>query len=94
MVWRDKPDVHILTNMRPPPANDNMCNEPGNAIKPEIIQGYNRCVGYVDLTGQDDKQLLNTKPDIEVDKKSSYFLCMIPLNSFPLLTMYGTKMTY
>jgi hypothetical protein len=80
--------------MRPPPTNDNMCNELGKAIKPEIIQGYNRCMGYVDLTEQDDKELLDTKPDIEVDKKCSYFLCMTALNSFPLLTLYGTKMTH
>jgi hypothetical protein len=64
MVWRDKLVVHILTNMRPPPTNDNMCNELGKAIKPEI-----RCVGCVNLTGQDDKELLDTTPDIEVDKK-------------------------
>jgi hypothetical protein len=69
MVRRDKPDVRVLTNMHPPPTNDNMCNELGNAIQPEFIQDHNRHIGYVDLTGQDDKQLLNTKPDIQVDKK-------------------------
>jgi hypothetical protein len=61
VVWRDKPDVFILTNMRPPPTNDNMYYELVNAIQPEFIQGYNRHIGYVDLTGQDDEQLINTK---------------------------------
>jgi hypothetical protein len=75
MVWRVKPDVPILTNMCPPPTNCNVCNELGNAIQPEFIQDYNRCIGYVDLMGQDDQQLLNTKPDIKVDKKFSYFIC-------------------
>jgi hypothetical protein len=42
MVWRDKRDVHILTHMRHPPASGNFCDEHGNAIKPEIIQDYNR----------------------------------------------------
>jgi hypothetical protein len=80
--------------MRLPPTNDNMCNEFGNAIKPEFIQDYNRCMGYVHLRGQDDKQLLDTKPDIEVDNKFSYCLCMTALNDFLLLTVCGTKMTH
>jgi hypothetical protein len=94
MVWRDKPDVHILTNMCPPPTNDNMYNELGSAVQPEFIQDCNRHVGYVDLTGQDDKQLLSTNPDMKVDKKFSYFLCMTALNSFLILTVYETKMTH
>jgi hypothetical protein len=49
MVWRDKRDIHVLTNMHHPPANGNFCDEHGNAIKPEIIQDYNRHIGYVDL---------------------------------------------
>lgn len=93
-VWRDKPDVCILTNMCPPPTNDNMCNELGSPIQPEFIQDYNRRIGYVNLTGRDDEQLLNTNPGIKVDKKFSYFLCMTTLNSFLLLTVYGTKMTH
>jgi hypothetical protein len=74
MVWRGKPDVCTLTFMCPPPTNDNLCNELGSAIQPEFIQDYNRRIGYVDLMGQDDKQLFNTEPDIKVDKKFSYFL--------------------
>jgi len=95
VVWRDKPDIRILKNMCPPPTNDNMCNELGNAIQPEFIQDYNRCISYVDLMGLNDKKkLLNTKPDIKVDKKFSYFLRMTALNSFLLLTVYRTEMTH
>ena len=94
MVWRDKPDVCILTNVCFPPASDNMCNELGSAIQPEFIQGHNRRARYVDLMGQDAKPLLITKPDIKVDKKCSYFLYMTALNIFLLLTVYGTKITH
>jgi len=94
VVWRDKPDVCILKNMHPPPTNDNMCNELGNAVQPELIQDYNRRISYVDLMGQNDKKLLNTKPDIKVDKTFSYFLRITALNSFLLVTVYGTKMTH
>jgi hypothetical protein len=34
VVWRDKPDIDILTNR-------NFCDEHGNPIKPRIIQDYN-----------------------------------------------------
>ena len=33
MVWRDKQDVHILTNMHHSPTNCNFCDEHGNGIK-------------------------------------------------------------
>jgi hypothetical protein len=49
MVWRAKCDVHILTNMHHPPTNGNFCDKHGNAIKPEIIQDYNRHMGYAGL---------------------------------------------
>jgi len=40
------------------------CNEERNAIKPEIIQGYNKYMCYV---GQDGRQLFDTMPYIEAD---------------------------
>jgi hypothetical protein len=49
MVWRDKRDVCVLTNMHNPPAIEgNFCDEHGNALKPQIIQDYNQHMGYVD----------------------------------------------
>jgi hypothetical protein len=37
-VWRDKQDVHILTNMHHSPTNCNFCDEHGNGIKQVIMQ--------------------------------------------------------
>jgi hypothetical protein len=34
VVWKDKRNVHMLTNMRDPPAERNFCDESGNALKP------------------------------------------------------------
>jgi hypothetical protein len=48
MVWRDKRDIYIMTNMHNLPTNDNFHDEHGNAIKPRIIQNYNQYRGYVD----------------------------------------------
>jgi hypothetical protein len=37
MVWRDKRDVHIVTNMHHSPTNCNFCDAHGNGIKQVII---------------------------------------------------------
>ena len=48
LVWRDKRDVYMLTNMHSPPAEGSFCDEHGNAIKPAVIVDYNKHMGYVD----------------------------------------------
>ena len=48
IVWKDKRNVNILTNMHSPPLEDNFCNEHGKAVKLAIIQDYYRHMGYVD----------------------------------------------
>ncbi|KAG8239258.1 hypothetical protein J437_LFUL010648 [Ladona fulva] len=48
IVWKDKRDVHVLTNMHAAPAEGNFCNDQGRAIKPAIVEDYNRHMGYVD----------------------------------------------
>ncbi|XP_023722709.1 piggyBac transposable element-derived protein 4 [Cryptotermes secundus] len=48
LVWKDKRDIHMLTNMHSPPAAGNFCNEHGNAIKPATVADYNKHMGYVD----------------------------------------------
>ena len=48
IVWRDKRDVHILTNIHDAPAEGNFCDTNRKAIKPQIVADYNRHMGYVD----------------------------------------------
>jgi len=45
--WRDKRDVHILTNIHDPPAEGNFCDS-NEAIKLQIVVDYNCHMGYVD----------------------------------------------
>jgi len=47
VVWRDKIDVCLLTNIHDPPREDNYRNEHGNAIKTAIVADYNRQMGHV-----------------------------------------------
>jgi hypothetical protein len=48
VVWRDKRDVCLLTNIYDPPTEGNYCDEHGNAIKPAIVADYNHHLGHVD----------------------------------------------
>ena len=48
ILWRDKRDVRILTNIHEAPAEGDFCDNNGKAIKPQIVADYNRHMGYVD----------------------------------------------
>jgi len=48
ILWRDKRDVCILTNIHDPPAEGNFRDNNGKAIKLQIVADYNRHMGYVD----------------------------------------------
>jgi hypothetical protein len=41
VVWKDKRDVHMLTNIHVSPAEGNFCDENGNALKPATVEDYN-----------------------------------------------------
>jgi hypothetical protein len=40
ILWKDKRDVRILTNIHDPPAEVNFCDNNGKAIKPQIVVDY------------------------------------------------------
>ena len=48
VVWKDKQDMCLLTNIHNPPKEGNYCDEHRNAIKPAILADYNRHTGHVD----------------------------------------------
>ena len=48
VVWKDKRDMCLLTNIHDPPREGNYRDEHGNAIKPAIVVDYNRHMGHVD----------------------------------------------
>ena len=48
VVWKDKTDVCLLTNIHDPPREGNYRDEHGNAIKPAIVANYNRHMVHVD----------------------------------------------
>ena len=48
VVWKDKRDVCLLTNIHDQPREGNYHNEHGNARKPAIVADYNRHMEHVD----------------------------------------------
>jgi hypothetical protein len=46
-MWKDKREMHMLTNMHNPLAECNFCDNNGNALKSAIVEDYNRHMGYV-----------------------------------------------
>jgi hypothetical protein len=47
VVWKDKREVHLTTNIHSPPAESKFCDEKGNAVMPHIMEDYNCHMGYV-----------------------------------------------
>jgi hypothetical protein len=45
ILWREKRDICMLTNIHNDPAEGNFCNEGGIALKPQNVMDY---MGYVD----------------------------------------------
>jgi hypothetical protein len=37
-VWKDRREVYMLTNMDPPPAEGNFCDDSNRPLKPHIMQ--------------------------------------------------------
>ena len=48
LVWKDKREVYMLTNMDPPPAEGNFCDNSNHPMKPNIVEQYNWHMGYID----------------------------------------------
>jgi hypothetical protein len=48
LVSRHEWEVHIWTGVHHSPTDLNFCEEDRNAVKPEIIQYYNKHMGDVD----------------------------------------------
>ena len=48
LVWKDRREVCMLTNIDPPPAWGNFCDDSNRPMKPHIVDRYNRHMGYFD----------------------------------------------
>ena len=49
LVWKDRWEVYMLTNMDPLPAEGNFCDDSNHPVKPHIVERYNRHTGLSTL---------------------------------------------
>ena len=45
LVWKDRREVYMPTNMGPPPAEGNFCDDSNRPMKPHIMEHYNQHMG-------------------------------------------------
>ncbi|PNF30391.1 hypothetical protein B7P43_G13252, partial [Cryptotermes secundus] len=94
LVWKDKRDVYILTNMHCPPAEGSFCDEHGNAIKPATVADYKH-MGYVDKADRMANSYSISRQTWKwTNKLFFHFLDMTMLNSFILLSSCGAKLSH
>jgi hypothetical protein len=92
VVWRDKRDVHMLTNIRSLPAECNFCDEKGNAMRPLFVEACNRHMGYMDKGGTVASSYSNSCHTWKWTKKLFFHLLHLAvLNSYILLSSCGGK---
>jgi len=72
VVWRDKRDMCLLTNIHDPPREGNYCDKHGNAIKPAIVAHYNRHIEHVDNGDRMANSYVAQPSNMEVDKKALF----------------------
>jgi len=50
LAWKDRREVYMLTNIDPPAAEGNFCDNSNHPMKPHIVELYKRYVSYVDIS--------------------------------------------
>jgi hypothetical protein len=81
-----------LTNIHNPPAEGNFSDEQGNAVKPLIVEDYNRHMGYVDKGDRMANSYSVSRCTWKWTKKLFFHLLDLAiLNSYILLSSCGGK---
>jgi hypothetical protein len=40
LVWKDRQEVYMLTNINPPPGEGNFCDDSSHPVKPHMVEWY------------------------------------------------------
>jgi hypothetical protein len=86
-------DMHMLTNTHNPSAEGNFSNNNGNALKPAIVEDYNRHMGYVEKGDRMANTLLAATIGNEQKKTYFHLLDLTILNSYILFSSCGEKIS-
>jgi hypothetical protein len=83
---------YMLTNIHDSPAEGNLCDSNGKAIKPQIVADYSRHMGYVDKGGRMANSYSIYRRTLKWTKKLFFHLIDLAiLNSYILLSSCGGK---
>ena len=95
LVWKDRREVYILTNTDPPPAEGNFCDDSNRPVKPNIVERYNRHMGYVDISDRMSNSYSMSRRTFKWTTKIFFhFLDLTVVNSWILLSSCGAKYTH
>jgi len=94
LVWKDRREVYMLTNMDPPPAEGNFCDS-NHPMKPHIVERYNQHMGYVNNSDHMANSYSMSRCTFEWTTKIFFHLLdLTVLNSWILLSSCGAKYTH
>ena len=82
----------MLTNMGPPTAEENFCDNSNHPVKPHIMEQYNQHIGYVDNSDRMANSYSMIRRTFKwTTKLFFHFLDLTVLNSWILLSSCGAK---
>jgi len=95
LVWKDRREVYMLTNMDPPPAEGNFCDENNRPVKPHIVERYSWHMGYINNSDHMATSYLMSRCTLKWTTKLFFHLLdLTVLNSWILLSSCGAKYTH
>jgi hypothetical protein len=90
LVLNDKREIYMLTNMDPPPAERNFCDNSNRPMKPHSVEWYNWHMGYIENSHRmANSYLMNRHSFRWTMKMSFHFMDLTVLNSWILLSSCG-----
>jgi hypothetical protein len=92
ILWRDKHDIRMLTNIHNDPTEGNFCESNQKAIKPQIVADYSRHWKFVDKGDRIANNYSICHQTLKWTETLFFHLfAMAILNSFSLLSPCGEK---
>jgi hypothetical protein len=95
LVRKDRRDIYMLTNMDPPPAEGNFCDDNNRPVKPHSMTRYNRHMGYVNNSDRMANSYSISQRNFKWTMKLFFHLLdLTVLNSWISLSSCGAKYTH
>ena len=94
LVWKDRQEVYMLTNMDPPIAEENV-RDSNRPMQPHIMERYNQHMGYTDNSDHMPNSYSMSRRTFKWNMKLFvHLLDLRVLNSWILLFSCGAKYTH